>query len=186
MQLGTIFPILSIPYLWLFTAEVALAQDRPAQISCARSIPQPVIIKSFWPNPKFVLTRENGTTGALETVKLRNGDKLAIVHGGCESYSLKFQFETSRFAADVTNTKYWFERAVRLMRQVERSIDTPMKISKGIQALDNYTKVSAVPSLDREIDYGSQDVRSTVRVAEIKKLGSKKFLVTVNFYYGPL
>jgi hypothetical protein len=180
--------VLLLPLLSIGSETIALAQNPPAnQIECARSIPTPIVKKAVFPNTKFALkTNTDRVPIGTETVKFNNGDRLVITHTGCESYIFNFQFETSRFAADPSNSKYWYDRAVRLMRQARSGIEVQSNIDKGIQALTNYRNTNNRLEIGKEIDYGGRDIRSVVKLVEVKKTGTKKFLVTVNFYYGPL
>lgn len=179
--------ILSMSLVSIDSTRFILVKNEPSsQIECARAIPKSIVNKSIFPNTKFVLKKDaNRVPYGLETLRFNNGDKLVITHTGCESYILNFQFETSQFAADITDTKYWFARSIQLMRQTEKGIETPTQIHKGIQALKKYSKTER-PEIGKEIDYGGKDIRSVVSLIEVKKLENKKFVVTVNFYDGPL
>ncbi len=180
--------VLLLPLLSIGSGTIALAQNQPSnQIECARAIPQPIVKKAVLPNTKFdLITDTDRVPIGKETVRFNNGDRLLITHTGCESYIFNFQFETSRFAADITDSKYWYDRAVRLMRQARSGIEVQSNIDKGIQALANYQNTNNRPEIGQKIDYGGRDIRSVVKLVEVKKIGTKKFLVTVDFYYGPL
>jgi hypothetical protein len=180
--------MLLMPLLSMISAGIVLAKDPVSTpIECARAIPTPIVNKSVFPNHQFVLKRDaDRIPFGLETVRFRNGDKLVITHTGCESYAFDFQFETSRFVADVTDPKYWFDRSIQLMRQVEEGIMISAQIHRGIMGLEQYTKKNHHPSIGQAIDYGGKDIRSVVKLVEVRKMGLKKFIITVNFYYGPL
>jgi hypothetical protein len=189
-MVGKVFVALSI-LLATILPTVTLAKDQsPEKIRCARSIPQPIINKSVFPNSKFVL--KNIDYGAvvvplgLETVEFNNGDKLVITNSGCEYFTLSFQFETGRGKDDVTDAKYWFTRSVELMRQTEKGIDKSFDISRGIKALEDYSKSNTNPLIDKDVDYGGQDIRSFFKLEEVKKLDNNKFMVRVSFSVGPL
>jgi hypothetical protein len=188
MMLGKIIlGILLVPLICINFAGDTLAKDQESQqIECVRAMPKPIVKKAVFPNTKFRLKRSDYVPIGFETVRFNNGDKLIITHSGCESYIFDFEFETSRFAADVTDTRYWFARSIQLMQQTEKGIDRASNIERGIKALERYARTSKQPSIGQEIDYGGEDIRSTVRLVEVKKLGNKKFLVKINFYYGPL
>ncbi len=149
----TVSAILLMQLISINLAGATLARDEPSkQIECVRAVPQPIVSKSIFPNTKFILQRniDNVAIG-FETVKFNNGDKLVITHTGCESYIFDFQFETSRFSADVTNTKYWFARSIQLMRQTEKGIDPASAINRGIRALEHYASTNNHPSIGKEI-----------------------------------
>ncbi|WP_310481842.1 hypothetical protein [Chamaesiphon sp. VAR_48_metabat_403] len=179
---------LLLPLLSIGSGTIALAQSQPSnQIECARAIPTPIVKKAIFPNIKFVLIPDlDRVPIGMETVRFNNGDRLIITNTGCESYIFNFQFETSRFAADINNSKYWYDRAVQLMRQVKPGIEVQSNIDRGIQALENYRNANNRLEIGKEINYGGEDIRSVVKLVEVQKTGTKKFLVTVNFYYGPL
>jgi hypothetical protein len=42
------------------------------------------------------------------------------------------------------------------------------------------------PSIGHEIDYGSQEIRLIVQLADVKQLGNRSFTVKVIFSTGPL
>jgi hypothetical protein len=168
-----------------------LAKDQsPERVQCARPIPQAIINKAVFPKSKFVL--KNIDYGAvvvplgLETVEFNNGDKLVITNSGCEYFMLSFQFETSQGKGDVTDAKYWFTRSVELMRQTEKGIDKSVGISRGIKALENYSKNNKNPLMDKNIDYGGQDIRYFFKLEEVKKLDNNRFILRVSFSVGPL
>jgi hypothetical protein len=189
-MLGKVIVALSILLATMSPAATLAKDQSPERIECARSIPQPIINKSVFPNSKFVL--KNIDYGAvivplgLETVEFNNGDKLVITNSGCEYFMLSFQFETGKGKSDVTDAKYWFTRSVELMRQTEKGIDQTFDISRGIKALENYSRSNANPLIDQNVDYGGQDVRSFFKLEEVKKLDNNKFMLRVSFSVGPL
>jgi hypothetical protein len=191
IMIGRVLMALLLAPLFSTLPTATLAKEQsPERMECVRSIPRPIINKSVFPNTKFVL--KNIDTGGvvvplgLETVEFENGDRLIITNGGCEYFTLSFQFETSQFARKITDTKYWFARSVELMRQIETGIDPSVNIQQGIQALENYTLKNPHPSIGQEIDYGGQEIRSFVALTEVKRLTDQKFTVIVNFSVGPL
>jgi Fe-S cluster assembly iron-binding protein IscA len=169
-------------------AQAATSKSPAAQ--CVRSIPQPIVKKSVFPNANFTL-KDIDYVGVivplgLETVELSNGDKVAITNSGCENFTLSFQFETSRFTGQVQDTKYWFARSVELMKQLEPGLETSINLKQGINVLDKYTRDTANPAIGHEIDYGDQEIRSIVQLADVKELGNQSFAVKVIFSIGPL
>jgi hypothetical protein len=178
--------VLSILTIDINSAIVTRAkEDLSSPIECVRPIPKPIVKKSVFPNTKFILKNVDRVPLGTETVKFNNGDKLVITNNGCENFSLDFQFETSRFAGNIKDIKYWYARSIQLMRQIEQGIDTASNIDKGIEAMVKYSKIDR-PKIGRQIDYGGTEIRSIVQLVEVKKIGSKKFVITVNFLVGPL
>jgi hypothetical protein len=173
----------------LAQARTLKSQASPA-VACVRSIPEPIIKKAVFPNANFTLKNIDYVRVVvplgLETVEFSNGDKVAITNSGCENFTLSFQFETSRFTGQVQDTKYWFARSVELMKQLEPGLETSINLKQGINALDKYTKTTTNPTLGHEIDYGDQEIRSIVQLADVKQLGNQSFAVKVIFSIGPL
>jgi hypothetical protein len=183
--------------LLIFTAPVQATPKNTLEkiaettsFNCARSIPKPILKKSVFPSSKFVLNLvdEHGQAipEGIETVLLKNGDQLKITNSGCEFVSLKFTFQTNRVSGKTKDNKYLYNRSAMLMRNVLRGIDSPLKLKQGIAALEKYASVNSDPQLDKEIDYGNPDIRSVVRLGNVKRLPNKKSVVEILFYYGPL
>jgi len=179
------YALFLITFFFLIPAENNYAQTSKQQTSdCTRSTPVPVVKKSVFPNSAFKLSRDKRT--GTETVKFANGDKLTITNTGCEYYYLGFRFETSRFSAPSSDTKYWFEQAVKLIKQTEKGIDAPVQMADAIQALTKYIENTKKPEFGNEIDYGGTDIRTFVSVKKIKKISTQKFALEVYFAVGPL
>jgi hypothetical protein len=172
------------------TAKSQASKSLPKSLQCVRSIPQPIVKKSVFPNANFALKNIDYVGVVvplgLETVELNNGDKVAITNSGCENFTLSFQFETSRFTGQVQDTKYWFARSVELMRQIEPGLESSINLTQGIATLEKYLMTNDNPSIGQEIVYGSQEIRSIVQLADVKKLGNQSFTVKVIFSIGPL
>ncbi len=189
-MLGKVLVVLSILLAAMSPVVTVAKEQSPEETGCVRSIPQPIINKSVFPNSKFVL--KNIDYGAvivplgLETVEFNNGDKLVITNSGCEYFMLSFEFETSQGKGDVADAKYWFARSVELMRQTEKGINKSIDLSQGIKALEDYSKGNTNPLIDQDVDYGGQDIRSFFKLEEVKKLANNKFMVRVSFSVGPL
>jgi hypothetical protein len=170
------------------------AEDRSLRITqnnCVRSIPTPIVKKSIFPNTSFVLKKIGNNNSlivpeGIETVKLKNGDRLTITNSGCESFALTFRFETDRLTGKTKDSKYWYRRSVRLMKQIVNGLNSPLNLKTGIAALENYSAKNFQPELDTEISYGGSDIRSTVRLGEITTAANGKAIVKILFYYGPL
>jgi hypothetical protein len=171
-------------------SEPALKLPDSQPVQCVRSIPQPIIKKSVFPNANFALKNIDYVGVVvplgLETVELSNGDKVAITNSGCENFTLSFQFETSRFTGQVQDTKYWFARSVELMQLIEPGLETSLNLKQGINMLEKYTSTTDNPLVGHEIDYGSPEIRSIVQLADVKQLGNQNFTVKVIFSTGPL
>jgi hypothetical protein len=168
-----------------------LAQGQVAKpVKCVRSIPQPIIKKSVFPNANFAL-KDIDYVGVvvplgLETVELSNGDKVIITNSGCENFTLSFQFETSRFTGKLQDTKYWLARSVELMQLIEPGLEPALNLKQGISMLEKYMMTAVNPSIGHEIDYGGQEIRSIVQLADVKQHGNQNFTVKVVFSTGPL
>lgn len=168
----------------------ALESPAPKPVACVRSIPEPIVKKNVFPNTHFAL-KDIDYVGVvvplgLETMQLSNGDKVIITNSGCENFTLSFQFETSRFTGKVQDTKYWLARSVELMKLIEPGLKTSLNLKQGINMLEQYTKTVANPMIGQEIDYGDQEIRSVVQLADVKQLGNQNFTMKVIFSTGPL
>jgi len=156
---------------------------------CVRGRSEPVVIKTVYPHSTFKLQSDSIT--AYETVLFDNGDKLVIKNWGCENYSLTFRFETRRFHAETTNLAFWFKKIVLLVNEVDKGIDAPMNIAKGIRELDNYidndiTSNYKTIRLGEEIDFGFNEIRDFLTVDKITKLSDRRFALEITFVTGPL
>jgi len=152
------------------------------QDDCTRGKPEPVIKKEIYPKASFHIKGKIGYEEAL----LKSGDKLTIENKGCEYYVLQFRFETSRFKADATNSKYWAKAAVVFMSDIKSAIDAPIDLNKGILALNSYYIKNKRPTLGKEIDFGEQDIRSFVTLDNIREIANSKYAVTITYTTGPL
>jgi hypothetical protein len=165
-------------------------EQRIAQDACVRSIPTPIVKKSVFPNTSFVLkkTIESGWIVAegIEKVKFNNGDRLLIMNSGCESFAIAFHFETNRLIGNLNDPKYLYRRSAGLMKQILKGLNSPIDLKQGIVALENYEAKNSEPKLDTEIEYGGFDIRSAVKLGEVKKAANGRTIVQVLFYYGPL
>jgi hypothetical protein len=176
----------------------ALKSPASKLVECVRSIPTPIVKKAVFPDTSFALKNIDYVGVVvplgLETVQLKNGDKVTITNSGCENFTLSFQFETSRFTGQLQDTKYWFARSVELMQQIEPGLDTSIAIGaskaidlkQGIAILEKYMMTTANPAIGQEINYGDRDIRSIVQLADVKQLGNQSFAVKVIFSIGPL
>jgi hypothetical protein len=157
---------------------------------CVRPIPKPIVKKSVFPSSKFVLNFFDDHGQAIpkgtETVLFKNGDQLKITNSGCEFVTLNFTFQTNQVSEKTKDNKYLYNRSAVLMRNILRGIDSPINLRRGIVALENYASVNSDPQMDTEIDYGNPEIRSVVKLVNVKQLPNKKSVVEILFYYGPL
>jgi hypothetical protein len=161
------------------------------KFECARPVPEPIVKKAVFPNTRFTLSKtdESGQNipSGTEEVKFNNGDQLTITNSGCEYVTLRFRFETSRLARGrIRDSKYLYSRSAWLMRQTLPGLNTPLRLAQGIKALEKYATQNTQPVLDKKIDYGNAEIRSVVKLVEVKSLPNRKVAVEVLFYYGPL
>ncbi|TDO19317.1 hypothetical protein [Pedobacter duraquae] len=163
--------------------------DTTNQTECPRGASEPVVKKSVFPDAHFVLQADRMT--GLETFSMPQGDKVKITQSGCEYYTLKFEIETTRFAADTTDLSYWRSAAITLMRQVNKGLQTPLEIVKGLDAVSARIKSGEsnpadMLSLGEEVDYGGSDPREYLTIDRISRLADKRYLLQITFSYGPM
>jgi hypothetical protein len=165
-------------------------QAATTEYNCVRATPEPIVKKSVFPNTKFVLKKIDdygqAIPNGLETVIFKNGDRLDITNSGCEMFTLNFRFETSQLTGKMKDNKYLYNRSAWLMSQMLPGLKPSLDITGGIAALKKYAAKQINPKIDKEIDYGDREIRSVVRLSQIKQLPNKKVLVEILFYYGPL
>ena len=163
--------------------------DTTNQTECPRGASEPVVKKSVFPDAHFVLQADRMT--GIETFSLPQGDKVKITQSGCEYYTLKFEIETTRFAADTTDLSYWPKAAITLMRQINNGLQTPLEIVKGLDAVSARIKSGEsnpadMLSLGEEVDYGGSDPREYLTIDGISRLANKRYLLQITFSYGPM
>lgn len=163
---------------------LSFSQNEQKAIYCVRGTPEPIVNKKKLPNSKFILLPDSLT--GIETVTYANSDKLIIENFGCEYYNLNFRFETSRFKADTSNIKYWALNVIKLMREVEPAINSPLNLKKGIIYFSKYISTKKYPLLQHEIEYGSSEMNNTVILNRIEKIKKDKYAVELTFSLGPL
>ena len=164
--------------------QMKVESTNPNTYECVRGTAEPVINKKIYPNSIFTLQADSLT--GIEIVEFDNGDRLTIENTGCEYFTLNFRFESSRFVADTTNTKYWADKALKFIKETEYGIDAPVELKKGIEAFEKYVSKTKIPKLRDEIDYGLKDIRSFVYLNRIQKIADNKFSVELTFSVGPL
>jgi hypothetical protein len=167
-----------------------LADTKPGQFTCVRAVPTAIVKKSVFPNSYFVLKQtQSGDFKipiGIETIKLPSGDKLTIENSGCEYFTLSFKFETARNGKSLSNRRYWSNRLIKLMQQIEPGTESPISIEQGIAALE--TDISQHPKLNigKEIDYGGSEIRSIVAIDRIEQISTSKVALVARFSYGPM
>jgi hypothetical protein len=172
----------------LKNTETTQAETTP--YNCARPTPEPIVKKSIFPNTKFILKKIDrygqAIPNGLETVIFKNGDRLDISNSGCEIFTLNFRFETSQLTGKMKDNKYLYNRSAWLMSQILPGLKPSLNLTGGIAALKKYAAKQISPEIGKEIDYGNPEIRSVVRLSQIKQLPNKKVVVEILFYYGPL
>lgn len=163
--------------------------EQEEDIECTRGQTEPIIKKNIFPHTQFILNADSLT--ATEIIDFDNGDKLIINNGGCESYTLTFRFETSRFQEDTANISFWYKKSVVLISELSKGIDAPIEIKKGIDKLNHHINLSMhnpyTPlSFGQAVDFGDEEPRNIVTVENVEKLTDKKFAITISFTTGPL
>jgi hypothetical protein len=151
---------------------------------CIRGQAESVMKRSIYPNSIFKLNSDHHT--GTETVELENGDKLTINNWGCEYFVLTFRFETERFQADTTDTRYWLDKVATLMREIEKGISAPLDIEGGTLATENFLKGNKNYELGEEIIYDDDLIRDFVTIDRIQKLGEKRYAIEISYATGPL
>jgi hypothetical protein len=153
---------------------------------CIRGQAQSVTKKTIYPNAIFKLNSDNHT--GVEKVDLENGERLIINNWGCEYFVLTFRIETERFQADTTNTIYWLDKAVILMKEIEGGIDAPLNIRGGIVAIPIHVASmdSRTYELREEIVFKDDIIRDFVTLDRVQRISDKRFAVEISFATGPL
>lgn len=166
-----------------------IIENNQTKSDCVRGVAVPIVKKSIFPKTKFQLQADKLT--AIETIDLDNGDKVIIRNWGCESYNLTFRFETSRFKEKEKFKGLWIKNTVSLLNEIEKGIDSPIDIEKGIHHLINYIDNDGDHSylnlkFGDEIDFGNNDMPQFLTVDKLKKLSDKRYAIEVTFSMGPL
>jgi hypothetical protein len=184
----TILILLAVITPILNHTETTQAETTP--YNCARPTPEPIVKKSIFPNTKFILKKIDrygqAIPNGLETVIFKNGDRLDITNSGCEMFTLNFRFETSQLTGNMKDKKYLYNRSAWLMSQILPGLKPSIDLNGGIAALKKYAAKQVNPEIEKEIEYANSEMRSVVKLAQVKQLANKKVLVEILFYYGPL
>ncbi len=156
---------------------------------CVRGTPAPIVKKEAYPDARFTLKKDSLT--GIETVALKNNDRLSITNTGCEYFTLIFRFETSRFSQDSTSKVYWYKAGSTLMKTILDDLNAPIDLKKGIVKLDHFIQSGNGNhyknlSYGKELDFGADDMRSIVVMEPVQLLSNGITAVTVSFSVGPL
>lgn len=167
------------------TKENSEETDSSNILDCTRAQATAILKKSVYPNAVFRLNSDHQT--GTETLDLPNGDKLTIYNQGCEYFELTFRFETFRFQADTTNIKYWLQKTVLLMNEIEPGIDCPLDIKGGIMAIQYTLADTSAYQLGGEINYGDvESMNEFVTLNRIRKISADNYGIEASFVLGPL
>jgi len=171
----------------------SVEETRPAennrQDDCARGQATPIVKKEIYPNTTFVLQPDS--ISAVETITFENNDNLIIYNRGCEYYVLTFLFQTSRFQEDIDNLQFWYSKAILLLSDTKKGLDTPFDLDKGIENIGKYVD-NASKDNDKilkpgvQIDFGEDEIRSFVTIDKVEKITDKKYAIELSFSIGPL
>lgn len=168
------------------TSDSLIGSDDFDYSDCIRGQAASVTKKTVYPNAIFKLNSDNHT--GIETVDLKNGERLVINNWGCEYFVLTFRIETERFQADTTNTIYWLDKVVILMKEIEDGIDAPLNIQGGIEAIPIHmaSMDSRMYELGEEIVFKDDIIRDFVTLDRVQRVSDKRFAIEVSFATGPL
>ena len=175
--------------LLLFTCFGVCATAQTQSSECVRAVPQPIVIRKIFPKTTFSLRKDKSypfESIGFEKVYFKNGDKLVIENGGCENFSLNFQFETSRFIGKPTDAKFWYQKAIQLMQEIQSGINAPIAIRKGVKALNSYLQKTSRPKFNQEIDFGGREIRDVTWLVGVKKISQNSYKIELFFTTGPL
>ena len=156
---------------------------------CVRATPERVIKRSVFPGTTFVLRKNKEfpfNDLGFETVKLTDGEKLIVEHGGCETYALTFRFETKRLSEKNYTAAFWYREAVRLMRQTKKGYGSNFLLDGGVKALNSRLKSKKPLRYAETLDFGGTEIRSVVTLNRVSKLKGNKYQIEIAFGTGPL
>ena len=173
----------------LFTCFGVCANAQTQSSECVRGAPQPIVIRKRFPKTVFSLRKNKAYPFELtgfETVNFKNGGKLVIENGGCENFTLIFRFETGRFSGKPNDVKFWYQKAIQLMQEIQSGIKAPVAIRKGVKALNSYLQKTLHPKFNQEIDFGGREIRDVTSLIGVKKLSQKNYKIELFFTTGPL
>jgi hypothetical protein len=165
------------------------SKNQSQDFECVRAKPEPIINNAIFAETTFKLEKNiefpHQEIG-FEAVLFKNGDTLVVEHSGCENYTLVFRFETERFSNNTEDSAAWYKNAISLMEQTIKGIREPNLMIRGTKALKSHLKKTKTPKFDESIDFGGDEIRSSVSVKTVEKKSENKYEVQVSFGIGPL
>jgi hypothetical protein len=174
----------------IFISFICVNAQSKADFECVRSVPEPILSKKYFPLKTFSLSKNTENPSeriGTEKVKLDKNTSLTIKNWGCENYTLTFRYEISGFSHKSADSKFWYKKAIELMKQVKSGIRSTDKslIERGTNALSSYIKKTKKPKFETDISFGGKEIRDIVIVNKARKQG-QKFQLEVTFSVGPL
>ncbi len=159
-------------------------------MECVRSIPEPILKKSIFPKRSFTKTKNKENTGetiGYEKVRVNKNVDLTIKNWGCENYTLTFQFLIRNQSQKISNTKFWYDKAIELMNSVKKGIraEDVNLINRGLKAISAYRKKTKNPQYANYIDFGGKVIEHVVVLEKVVKQGRKN-KIEISFGVGPL
>lgn len=159
-------------------------------MECVRSIPEPILKKSVFPKKTFIKTKNKENTGetiGYEKVKVVKNVDLMIKNWGCENYTLTFQFLVNNQRQKISDTKFWYAKAIDLMNLVKKGIraEDINLINRGLKAISAYRKKTKNPQYAHYIDFGGTVIEDVVVLEKVVKQ-NRKYKLEISFGVGPL
>jgi hypothetical protein len=174
----------------VFISFVCVNAQTKADVDCVRSVPEPILSKKYFPTATFSLTKNKENPSeqiGTEKIKLNKNTSLTIKNWGCENYTLTFRYELNKFSHKLEDTKFWYKKAIELMKQIKSGIRSADKslIERGTNALSSYIKKTKKPKFETDISFGGKEIRDIVIVNKARKQG-QKYQLEVTFSVGHL
>jgi len=161
----------------------AEAAGNAEKTDCLKGIPQRVIDASVLPGAEFKQVDLMG----YEKIELPTGDRLLIINWGCESYNLTFRFETSRFGTDTSQVKQWYSILTQLLYVIEPAIDSPVKVRRGIDGIQDYLKQDTLPvAYNVSLDLSNDSSYADMVFERVKILGDTAVRIDATFSVNAL
>jgi len=95
----------------------SLSADLGAESECVRGEPEPLYSRknSKIKSHSFTL---RSRTEAIENIVSLSGDRVIIMHGGCEYYVNSFRYESDEISASNPSAPYWGAEAAKALRRL--------------------------------------------------------------------
>jgi hypothetical protein len=93
---------------------------------------------------------------------------------------------TSRSFEIPTDIKYWLDKAVILMNEIEKGLDAPLDTPGGTLATRKYWEERKIYSLGEEIVYDDDVIRDFVTFDKVQKISDTKYAIEISYATGPL